>query len=39
MVYVHVLCGGDRAGQLGERGLLGREGWGEGRGYSEVPRW
>jgi hypothetical protein len=36
-VYVHVYCC-DRAGQLGESGSLGREGWGEGRGYSKVPR-
>jgi hypothetical protein len=32
-------CGCERAGQLGEMGSLGREGWGEGRGCSEVPRW
>jgi hypothetical protein len=32
-------CGCDRAGQLGERGSLGKEGRGEGRGYSEVLRW
>jgi hypothetical protein len=32
-------CGCDRAGQLGERGSLEMEGWGEGRGYSELPRW
>jgi hypothetical protein len=31
-------CGCDRAGQLGERGSLRREGWGEGRGNSKVPR-
>jgi hypothetical protein len=38
--YVYVLvCWCDRAGQIGESGSLGREGWGEGRGYSEVPRW
>jgi hypothetical protein len=37
-VYVHV-CGCDRAGQLGESGSLERKGWGEGRGYSEDPRW
>jgi hypothetical protein len=29
--------GCDRAGQLGESGSLGREEWGEGRGYFEVP--
>jgi hypothetical protein len=28
----------DRAGQLGDSGALRREGQGEGRGYSEVPR-
>jgi hypothetical protein len=32
-------CGCDQVGQLGERDSLGREGWGEGCGYSEVPRW
>jgi hypothetical protein len=32
-------CECDQVGQLGERGSLRREGWGEGRGYSEVPRW
>jgi hypothetical protein len=37
-VYVHV-CWHDRVGQIGESGSLGRERWGEGRGYSEVPRW
>jgi hypothetical protein len=31
-------CGCDRVGQLGERGSLRREWWGEGRGYSEVLR-
>jgi hypothetical protein len=31
-------CGCDRVGQFGERGSLGREGWGEGHGYSEVLR-
>jgi hypothetical protein len=31
-------CGCDRAGQLGERGSLGREGRGECCGYSEVLR-
>jgi hypothetical protein len=25
--------------KLGESGSLRREGWGEGRGYSEVLRW
>jgi hypothetical protein len=34
-----MLCCCDRAGQLGESGSLGREWWGEGHGYSEVPRW
>jgi hypothetical protein len=32
-------CGCDRLGQLEESGSLEREGWREGRGYSEVPRW
>jgi hypothetical protein len=32
-------CGCDRVGQIGESGSLIREGWEEGRGYSEVPRW
>jgi hypothetical protein len=32
-------CWCDRVGQIGESGSLGREGWGEGRGYSKVPRW
>jgi hypothetical protein len=32
-------CGCNRAGQLGESGSLGREGRGESRSYSEVPRW
>jgi hypothetical protein len=32
-------CGCDRAGQIGESGSLGREGWGEGRGYFEIPMW
>jgi hypothetical protein len=31
-------CGPDRAGQLGERGSLRREGWEEGHDYSEVSR-
>jgi hypothetical protein len=31
-------CGCDRAGQLGKRGSLKREGRGECYGYSEVPR-
>jgi hypothetical protein len=31
-------CGCDRAGQLGERGSLRGEGWGECCGNSEVPR-
>jgi hypothetical protein len=30
--------GCDRARQLGESGSLGREEWGEGRGYFEVLR-
>jgi hypothetical protein len=32
-------CGCDRAGQIGENGSLEREGWVDGRGYSEVPIW
>jgi hypothetical protein len=28
----------DRARQLGDSGALITEGWGEGHGYSEVPR-
>jgi hypothetical protein len=37
-VFIHVsLC--DRAGQIGESGALGREGWGAAGGYSEAPRW
>jgi hypothetical protein len=35
----YVICCCDRAGQLGDGGALEREGQGEGRGYSEVPRW
>jgi hypothetical protein len=32
--YVYVLvCWCDRVGQIGESGSLGREGWGEGRGF------
>jgi hypothetical protein len=31
-------CGCDRVGQLGERGSIGREGQGEGCGYSKVLR-
>jgi hypothetical protein len=37
-IYVHVCCC-DRVGQIEESGSLGREGWGEGHDYSEVPRW
>jgi hypothetical protein len=37
-LYLFYVCC-DWVGQLGESGLLRREGWGEGRGYSEVPRW
>jgi hypothetical protein len=37
-VYVHECCY-DRVGQIGESGSLRRERWGEGCGYSEVPRW
>jgi hypothetical protein len=36
-MFLHYEC--DRAGQLGESGSLRREGWGEGRGYSKVPKW
>jgi hypothetical protein len=36
-MFLYCVC--DRAGQLGERGSLRREGRGEGCGYSEVPRW
>jgi hypothetical protein len=32
-------CGFDRTGQIEESGSLGREGWGEGHGYSRVQRW
>jgi hypothetical protein len=32
-------CGFDWVGQIGESRSLRREGWGEGRGYSEVLRW
>jgi hypothetical protein len=32
-------CGCDQEGKLEESGSLKREGLGEGRGYSEVPRW
>jgi hypothetical protein len=37
-IYVHVCCC-ERVGQIGEGGSLEKEGWGEGCGYSEVPRW
>jgi hypothetical protein len=37
-VYVYV-CWHVRAGQIRESGSLRRKEWGEGRGYSEVPRW
>jgi hypothetical protein len=37
-VYVHVCCC-DRVGQLGESESLGREGWGDGHGYFNVPGW
>jgi hypothetical protein len=36
-VYVHVCCC-DREGQIGESGSHRREGWGEGHGYSDVPK-
>jgi hypothetical protein len=36
-MFMYYVC--DQAGQLGERGSLGREGWGEGRGYSDVLMW
>jgi hypothetical protein len=32
-------CGCDQVGPIGESGSLRREGWGESRGYSKVPRW
>jgi hypothetical protein len=32
-------CCCDWVGQLGDSGALGREGQGEGRCYSEDPRW
>jgi hypothetical protein len=32
-------CCCDRAGQIGKSDSLGREGWGERHGYSEVPWW
>jgi hypothetical protein len=38
-MFIFMCCGCDRARQLGERGSLGREGRGEGRGYSEVLGW
>jgi hypothetical protein len=31
--------GCDWVGQIGKSGSLGREVWGEGCGYSEIPRW
>jgi hypothetical protein len=37
-IYAHVCCC-DWVGQIGESGSLGREGWGEGRGYSNFSRW
>jgi hypothetical protein len=36
-MFLYVDC--DRVGPIGESGSLKREGQGEGRGYSEVPRW
>jgi hypothetical protein len=36
-VYIHVCCC-DQVEQIGESESLGREGWGEGHGYSEVSR-
>jgi hypothetical protein len=36
-IVMYYCC--DQAGQLGESSSLGREGRGEGCGYSEVPRW
>jgi hypothetical protein len=36
-MFMYVDC--DWAGQIGESGSLRREGWGEVRGYFEVPRW
>jgi hypothetical protein len=37
-LYLCCCCYCDQAGQIGESVALGRERWGEGRGYSEVPR-
>jgi hypothetical protein len=38
-VFMFMYCDCDRAGQMGESGSLRREGWREGRGYSEVLGW
>jgi hypothetical protein len=38
-MFMFMYYGCDRVGQIGESGSLRRKGWGEGRGYSEVPRW
>jgi hypothetical protein len=38
-MFIFMYSGCDRTEQIGESGSLRREGWGEGRGYSEVPRW
>jgi hypothetical protein len=37
-MFMFIYYGCDWVGQLGERGSLRREGWGERRGHSEVPR-
>jgi hypothetical protein len=39
-VYVYVLVyWRDQVGKIGESESLGREWWGEGRGYFDVPMW
>jgi hypothetical protein len=38
-MFMVMCCYYDRAGQLGDGGVLRREGWGEGCGYSDVSRW
>jgi hypothetical protein len=36
-MFMNYCC--DRAGQLGESGSLGKEGWEEGCGYFDISRW